>query len=220
MWAAPERAASVPSVAQDTIRRGSLGHYAGFISRLLALIVDAAVFGVVWIVVLAAVSYFSVLVQLTTGVDMGRILGPLIPDVNIPDWLANATGFVFSSFFLFAVYEVFFLSTAGRTVGKTFMGLRVVNATGQHPTLLQAIIRQAVKYPAAAALFAGYLVVLLDDQRQGWHDKIARTYVVYTWDARPDETFLANQIEWLHQAQRNTQASRIEQPGQAERQQQ
>lgn len=33
--------------------------------------------------------------------------------------------------------------------------------------------------------FLGFLVILADDRRQAWHDKIARTCVVYSWGAVP-----------------------------------
>jgi uncharacterized RDD family membrane protein YckC len=39
-------------------------------------------------------------------------------------------------------------------------------------------------YLSALALYAGYWWVLIDNRRQGWHDKLAGTIVVYAWDAR------------------------------------
>jgi uncharacterized RDD family membrane protein YckC len=40
----------------------------------------------------------------------------------------------------------------------------------------------------------GFLWILVSDRRQGWHDLLAGTYVIYTWAARPDERFLAEEI--------------------------
>lgn len=40
---------------------------------------------------------------------------------------------------------------------------------------------------AAMPLFLGYLWVLVDDERQTWHDRLAKTIVVYEWDARYEE---------------------------------
>jgi hypothetical protein len=34
----------------------------------------------------------------------------------------------------------------------------------------------------------------VDNRRQGLHDKIAGTYVIYSWDALPNEQFLADLI--------------------------
>ncbi len=39
----------------------------------------------------------------------------------------------------------------------------------------------------ALPLFLGYLWVLVDDERQTWHDRLAKTIVVYEWDARYEE---------------------------------
>jgi uncharacterized RDD family membrane protein YckC len=44
-------------------------------------------------------------------------------------------------------------------------------------------------------LFLGFFWILIDDRRQGWHDKIAGTCVVYTWHARPDETFFRKLLD-------------------------
>jgi uncharacterized RDD family membrane protein YckC len=43
--------------------------------------------------------------------------------------------------------------------------------------------------------FLGFLWIFVDRRRQGWHDKIANTYVIYTWAAKPDERFLAKRIQ-------------------------
>ena len=40
---------------------------------------------------------------------------------------------------------------------------------------------QALAYLISAILFLGYLWILFDNRRQGFHDKIAGTFVVYSW---------------------------------------
>ena len=40
------------------------------------------------------------------------------------------------------------------------------------------------------SLGLGFLWVLLDNQRQGWHDTFAGTCVVYSWAVEPNETTL------------------------------
>jgi uncharacterized RDD family membrane protein YckC len=63
------------------------------------------------------------------------------------------------------------------------LGLRVVSVDGGPVTLWQAI-RRVIGYLVSYILYLGYLWVLIDNHRQGWHDKIANTYVIYVWDAR------------------------------------
>jgi uncharacterized RDD family membrane protein YckC len=77
------------------------------------------------------------------------------------------------------------------------MGLRVVTINGKRLSLLRAILRLIGYLLSALPLYLGFLWTLVDDRRQGWHDKLAGTCVVYTWAARPDERFLAYQLRHL-----------------------
>jgi uncharacterized RDD family membrane protein YckC len=43
--------------------------------------------------------------------------------------------------------------------------------------------------------FLGFLWILIDNRRQGWHDKMAGTCVIYNWPARPDENFLRKRLD-------------------------
>ena len=47
-----------------------------------------------------------------------------------------------------------------------------------------AIVRLAAMALAALPLFAGFLLILVDDRRRGLQDRLARTVVVYAPDAR------------------------------------
>jgi uncharacterized RDD family membrane protein YckC len=68
------------------------------------------------------------------------------------------------------------------------LGVRVISVDGGPVSFWQSI-RRFVGYLISFILYLGYLWILVDDRRQGWHDKIANTLVVYAWDARPDELF-------------------------------
>jgi uncharacterized RDD family membrane protein YckC len=92
------------------------------------------------------------------------------------------------SFLFMGVYYVFFWSLTGQTPGKMIFGVRVVSVDGGRVSIWQSI-RRFVGYLISFILYLGYLWILVDDRRQGWHDKIANTLVVYAWDARPGELF-------------------------------
>ena len=67
----------------------------------------------------------------------------------------------------------------GWTPGKRIIGISVVDKEGYAPGLA-AIPREVFGRAVAIALLGvGLLWVLFDPARQGWHDKIAGTYVVY-----------------------------------------
>ena len=66
----------------------------------------------------------------------------------------------------------------GRTPGKWVAGIVVVDSEGQTPgpaAIPREMIGKFVSYLAAGI---GILWLMLDPKRQGWHDKIAGTYVV------------------------------------------
>ena len=85
----------------------------------------------------------------------------------------------------------------GQTPGKAVIGLRVVGTDGNRLTLIRAIIRTLGYTISAIPLFLGYFMILLDNRRQALHDKMANSYVIYTWDARMDEHFLSRALRKL-----------------------
>ncbi len=68
----------------------------------------------------------------------------------------------------------------GETPGDMLMGLRIVRTDGKRMNLRRALLRYVGCLLAALPLFLGFLWILVDERRQGWHDKIAGTYVLYT----------------------------------------
>ena len=72
----------------------------------------------------------------------------------------------------------------GRTAGKWVAGLRVVDAQGRVPGVAVAIPREVVgRWVAILAFTLGLAWIVFDKQRQGWHDKIAGTFVINTPNA-------------------------------------
>jgi uncharacterized RDD family membrane protein YckC len=73
---------------------------------------------------------------------------------------------------------IFLTRNNGQTPGKMFMGTRVVKADGTAITEIDVLMRY-VGYLINSAVFGiGWLWAFIDPQKQGWHDKLARTYVV------------------------------------------
>ena len=75
-------------------------------------------------------------------------------------------------------YTWFFLTrNNGQTPGKLLMKIRVIKVDGSPISDSDAVLRYIgtlINYVG----FIGWLWALIDDHRQGWHDKLARTYVV------------------------------------------
>jgi uncharacterized RDD family membrane protein YckC len=116
----------------------------------------------------------------------------LFPLDNIPGGTFRILLASLGAILLVFVYFIFFWTLIGQTPGKMMLGLRVVSVDGGSVTLWQAI-RRLIGYLVSYVLYLGYLWILIDNRRQGWHDKIANTYVIYVWDARVGSMF-ANRI--------------------------
>jgi uncharacterized RDD family membrane protein YckC len=93
-----------------------------------------------------------------------------------------------------AVYGVVGWTLNGQTVGNLVMGVRVVRADGGRVSFSRAATRMLGAYLSGLLLFLGFFWVIFDKRRQGWHDKLAGTVVVYDWPAVPDENFLREQL--------------------------
>lgn len=122
----------------------------GFLTRVLAFIIDAVLLGVV----------NGILTAVLFGGDMGQGQG-----------LGTIIGLA---------YYVYFWSSAGggQTLGMKALGIRVVKTDGTALSVTGAIIRYVGLIIAFVVLFIGVIWVAFDANKQGWHDKIAGTYVV------------------------------------------
>jgi uncharacterized RDD family membrane protein YckC len=71
------------------------------------------------------------------------------------------------------------LTARGATIGKKVFGMRVVTADGQNIGFGRSLLRHTVGYFVSGLFFGlGFLWIGFDPHKQGWHDKIAGTYVV------------------------------------------
>ena len=76
-------------------------------------------------------------------------------------------------------YSVYFWTNSGATPGKMVMGLKVVSAeTGGLIDVRAAILRYVGYIVSIISLGVGFLWVVWNPEKQGWHDKIAKTRVI------------------------------------------
>ncbi|HID52870.1 MAG TPA: RDD family protein [Anaerolineae bacterium] len=155
------------------------GYYAGFVSRFMALVIDIIVLSLIMLIFHASVAivlnFFNINVSVLLESD-NRLT------------TAAAAAFILLnlmiSLFMWVFYFVGAWVLVGQTVGKRILGLKVTSLDGSLPTFKQALVRYAGYWLSAIPLFTGFLWVLVDDERRGWHDKISYTCVIYSWDAR------------------------------------
>jgi uncharacterized RDD family membrane protein YckC len=146
-----------------------VNEYAGFVTRAIAFAIDVAL-----------IDLAAAFVAIVVGLGISALD---VPDVVVT--IAIAIGGV-AYVAWFVGYFATFWSTTGQTPGARVMGVRVVCASGSEPVRLRAaVVRLAGMVLAAIPLFAGFLLILVDDRRRGLQDRLARTVVVYASDESP-----------------------------------
>lgn len=190
--------------------RGMLGYYAGFSSRFVAMLLD-----VVIVIALVFIIYIAIRlpIQIFLGVDpntcmptdhesvLAQVLGTIFPTSSgpVPGWFCSLVDIIFRLVALLAapIYFSFFYSATGQTLGMYAMGIRVVRMDGKAISFIGGVWRWICVLLAILPLGIGVLWVIIDDRRQGWHDKLAHTCVIYAWNAEQN-VFLVNQVKrWL-----------------------
>ena len=73
------------------------------------------------------------------------------------------------------------ISKLGGTLGKLLTGIRIVNEKGQNLSFLRAFFRNYIGYLVSKVLvMLGFIWILVDKQRRGWHDLITGSWVIVT----------------------------------------
>jgi len=134
--------------------------YVGFWMRTLAALVDSVIF------VLIAIPL------------LWQIYGS---DYFLAEQEHEGTLDLIISYGLPALAIILFWVYRAATPGKMLIKTEIRDArTGQRPSTGQCIGRYVGYYLAMFPLFLGIIWVAFDKRKQGWHDKIASTVVVYT----------------------------------------
>ncbi len=164
------------------------GTYAGYVSRLVAFIIDVTL---LLLGLALASTFITSTLSLFGALDVVRQFlnsGSLMADISL-------ALLALSNFFAVTGYGVLFWTLTGSTPGHVLLGLRVVDNAGDRLSFWQSVRRMIGAYVAGFILFIGFIWPLVDKRRQGWHDKIGSTFVVYDWPARPDENFLDDRVQ-------------------------
>ncbi len=125
---------------------------AGFWIRVLAYIIDAVLVSIV-----AAVVGGGTLVQSGGGVN----------------YQMNGTGILLGTVYFLGAWILF-----GTTLGMRIFNMRIVMVGGAKLTPVAAVIRYVGLIVSFVVLLVGVIWVAFDQNKQGWHDKMAGTYVI------------------------------------------
>jgi uncharacterized RDD family membrane protein YckC len=148
-------------IASSTATRGY--SYAGFWIRFLAYFIDSLIIGIP-----------TALIFLFLLGGSGAIASQdqaQIQAIGRSDQLLNFG----ASFIYFIVFW-----TQGSTPGMRLLNIRVADQTTfQTIGLGKAVIRYLMFIPSSFCCFIGFVWAAFDSHKQGWHDKLAGTVVVY-----------------------------------------
>jgi uncharacterized RDD family membrane protein YckC len=77
------------------------------------------------------------------------------------------------------VYQGIFTKLYGATLGKMLFKIRVVDATMlDNPSLAHSFIRASMRVVNEILFYLGFVWAIFDPNKQGWHDKFAKTLVL------------------------------------------
>jgi uncharacterized RDD family membrane protein YckC len=153
---------------------GRQGHYAGAVSRLVAFAADV---GASWGLFTLGAAALTFTIQLASGTKFS---------LSNHQAISLIAGVIWE--FLYFAYQ---WTLSGKTIGMAVLGIRLVKTDGSPVGARQAVIR-TLTLPLSIVVFGlGFLGILTNRRRYAWHDRFAKTAVVYSWDAR------AARLRWL-----------------------
>lgn len=161
------------------------GQYAGFISRLIAFLIDLAIISLIVVVVTWVLSRPLALFGLSLTEPCSEINSDSVLTILETSWCYLLKfSLPIASFLVVVGYPLILWTLTGQTIGKYALGLRIVRMNGRQVTFFTSV-RRLIGYVVSILFFGlGFLWILVSNQRQGWHDKIAGTSVIYVWNAR------------------------------------
>jgi uncharacterized RDD family membrane protein YckC/uncharacterized Zn finger protein (UPF0148 family) len=156
--------AGVPAFPEFKILSAPKG---GFFIRLVAYLIDSIILYFLDSLVLIATSLFlgKGSVSFDTTDLMGANLGYLLY-------------YVVMSMMIGCFYFTYCHGVTVQTIGKWICGLKVVQKNGDPLGLGRAFLRWFGYWVSGFLFFFGFIWIAFSKQKQGWHDKIAGSYVI------------------------------------------
>jgi uncharacterized RDD family membrane protein YckC len=143
--------------------------YIGFGQRALAFVAD-----LLWLTPLVLILSYVICGQfecVELELPQNLKIHPLLDQIQ---WQA-----ILIEDILPALVVLWFWMAYAATPGKLLIDSRIVDAeTGKPITFKQGILRYLGYFVSAFGLGLGFLWVIWDERKQGWHDKIAKTVVI------------------------------------------
>jgi len=147
--------------------------YAGFWVRFLAFLIDT-------LILIGIVLLYNGIWGLASGAGFwgGEVADPLLPDAVAGSgsslWAVSGT----ILFLIVVAYFICFWRWRGQTPGKMIMRVKVVRFDGTTIGWGGAVMRFLGYIISIMLVLSGFFWIVLDVRNQGFHDKIADTFVI------------------------------------------
>jgi uncharacterized RDD family membrane protein YckC len=146
---------------------------AGFFSRSAAFLID--------LIILSLTATFIVFMiqEIVNFFGLTNFLAR-ITNQSVTLTVVTRIAVSFLYYFYSLIYFSLFWTLIGSTPGKYLLGLRILRTNGKKISFFRGLVRAFCYYISALLLFMGFIWIIFDKRRQGLHDKIAGTIVIYT----------------------------------------
>ncbi|MBN1887608.1 MAG: RDD family protein [Thermoflexales bacterium] len=142
--------------------------YASFGKRVIAYTIDSFIVGLIAGIPMACLIVTIPMAAMNMSEELAIIVGILASLIAV-FWAVIAS----------VLYFAIMWSRTGQTLGKKWLGIKVLTAEWIPPTFWRAVGRATIGYWLSDAVFGlGFLWMLWDDYQQCWHDKLFTTYVI------------------------------------------
>lgn len=128
-------------------------HYATFIQRLIAFIIDNI------FMILCSIPFYFLLKGSSGSITFYQ--ATLLPRLIIT-----------------IIYNTYMISHGGATFGKRALKIKVIREDGGILTTTEAFLREFLGKAVLGVFLIGYLWMLIDKNKQCWQDKVGGTVVV------------------------------------------
>ena len=139
----------------------------GFFIRLVAYLIDSII-----------LYFIDRLVLIATDVFLGKKMVSFNPADLKGENLGFLLYYLIMSMMIGCFYFTYCHGVTGQTIGKWLCGLKVIKKNGEPLGLGLAFLRWLGYWVSSFFLCLGFIWIAFSKQKQGWHDKIAGSYVI------------------------------------------
>jgi uncharacterized RDD family membrane protein YckC len=151
--------------------------YAGFWIRFAAALIDGIIVGVPFVIIFLVVEG-SALSSYANCINIAAQSGSFAT-ICSSTYIGSVGYWYLIGLGVQLLYFVILWSKLGGTLGQRMLGLHVVDAaTGQNIGIGRSLGRFLGYVISIIPLYIGLIWAAFDPRKQGWHDKIASTFVV------------------------------------------